>query len=65
MSRGQCRFLNSEVSRAVRAVEKAGKTVKRVEIDPVTGKITLLFGSPDGEVTNGASLTEEIGRWSP
>jgi hypothetical protein len=58
MSRQKCRFLESEVGRAVRAVEKVGKTVKRVEIDPATGKIILLVGRAEAVAASGNEWDE-------
>jgi hypothetical protein len=47
MPRAKCRWLGTEMTRAVRAVEKAtGKPVKRVEIDQ-TGKIIVFPGGGD------------------
>jgi hypothetical protein len=47
MPRATCLFRGTEVTRAVRAVEKAtGKKAKRVEIDQ-TGKIIVFPGGDD------------------
>jgi hypothetical protein len=43
------RFNEREVSRAVRAVRRTGENVDRVEIDPTTGKITVILAKPCGE----------------
>ena len=43
MPRGRCPFRGTDVTRACRAVEKAGKKVARVEIE--AGKITLVLGN--------------------
>ena len=42
MARGRCAFKESDVTRAVKAVQKAGCEVARVEIEP--GKITVVAG---------------------
>ena len=51
MSKSQWAFRPTEVTRAIKAAEKAGKTVAEVDIDPSTGKIVLKFresgASPD------------------
>jgi hypothetical protein len=43
MPRRKCLFRGTEVTRAVRAAEKANQRVARVEIDQ-TGKIILILG---------------------
>jgi hypothetical protein len=40
------RFRLNEIARATRAVRKAGLPVAKVEIDPVTEKITVIPGKP-------------------
>jgi hypothetical protein len=40
--RGPNRFNEREVTRAMRAVERAGKSVDRVEIDPGNGKLVVI-----------------------
>jgi hypothetical protein len=45
MPRAKCPFRGTEVTRAVRAVEKANQKVARVEIEP--GKIILILGGSD------------------
>lgn len=48
------RFKEIDVKRAIRATQAAGLLVTRVEIDPETGKITVIAGAADGpaESTN-------------
>jgi hypothetical protein len=46
MARARCLFRGTEVTRACRAVEKAGKQVARVEIDK-SGKIVLVIGGDE------------------
>jgi hypothetical protein len=43
MKRGPCKFKQCDVTRALKAVAKAGMTVVRVEIDP-DGKIVIGTG---------------------
>jgi len=44
--RGVNRFNQREVTRAVRALRLAGESVDRVEINPRSGKISLVLGKP-------------------
>jgi hypothetical protein len=37
------RFLERELARAIRAARKAGESEARVEVDPSTGKITVVL----------------------
>jgi cell division protein FtsI/penicillin-binding protein 2 len=46
MSSGPYSFTETEVKRAIRSVEKAGKTVAGVEINPRTGSILVHVGKP-------------------
>ena len=53
--RSRSRFLETELARAVRAARAAGG--ERVEVDPLTGKISVIVGKPaeavaDNEVEN-------------
>ena len=49
MTRARCTFRESDVRRAIRAAEKAGKTVQRIEIEP-DGKIAIVTGDqPKGK----------------
>jgi hypothetical protein len=45
------RFNQREVSRAVRAVAETGAAVDRVEIDPTSGKISVILAKPGGAKT--------------
>lgn len=47
--RGPNRFSEREVTRAMRAVERAGKHIDRVEIDPTSGKLVVILAK-SGEV---------------
>jgi hypothetical protein len=52
VARGKCAFKESDVTRAIKAVTKAGVGVARVEIDP-NGKIVVVAGKAAAdEVTN-------------
>jgi hypothetical protein len=47
--RGPNRFNQREVTRAVRAAHESGAPVDRVEVDPATGKISVILAKPGGE----------------
>ncbi len=62
MGRGPCTFKERDVSRAVKAVRKAGIDVARVEIDK-DGKIVVVAGSSGnsdglGEIAHNADRNE-------
>ena len=46
MSRGQQTFKQTDVTKAIKAIVKAGVAVARVEIDR-TGKIAIMTAKPD------------------
>src|SRR5262249_21941379 len=55
--RGPNRFYQREVARSVSGVTDTGETVERVEIDPASGKITVIVGAArddgtESKVTN-------------
>lgn len=50
MARGKCAFKERDVTRAVKAVTKAGIEVVRVEIEP--GKIVVIAGKPVNDMVN-------------
>jgi len=59
-SRSENRFRQREVSRALRAAHEAGEAIDRVEIDPHTGKISVILAKSgervaDNEVENWVS----------
>jgi hypothetical protein len=59
------RFHQREVSRALRAVHDSGTAVDRVEIDPSTGKISVILAKPGGEAaTATANEWDEDGKAS-
>ena len=46
------RFNQREVVRALKAARLAGENVDRVEIDPASGKISLVLGKPADASSN-------------
>jgi hypothetical protein len=46
MSKRPSIFRQSDLKRALRAAKGAGIEVKQIEIDPTTGKITMITGDP-------------------
>ena len=48
MSRGRCSFRESDVRRAVRAIEATGKEIAAVEIS-AEGKIRIVVGKTDAQ----------------
>jgi len=69
MSRGPQRFRERDVTRAVKAVVKAGVEVARVEID-TEGRIVVVAGKPaDGHAPNewdealGTTPEQELEAW--
>jgi hypothetical protein len=52
------RFNQREVSRAIRAARLAGERPDRVEIDPATGRITVIIANP-GDAPPAAAATNE------
>jgi hypothetical protein len=57
MGHGPCTFKESDVTRAIKAAEKSGKKVVRMEIDP-NGKIALDFNT-----TSKGSASIERNEW--
>jgi hypothetical protein len=49
------RFAQREVARAVRGVTDAGAAVHRVEIDPASGKISVIIARPGADARDDAS----------
>jgi hypothetical protein len=58
MSRGRCSFRESDVRRAVRAIEATGKEVAVVEIS-VEGKIRVVISKPDDQESVGSRQPNE------
>ena len=53
MSRRPCAFRQRDIARAVRGAEAGGVQIGRVDIDPVTGKISIV---PATEPKNDSEL---------
>ena len=53
------RFNQREVARALRAARLAGERPERVEIDPATGKITVIIAQPAATAATTAATTNE------
>ena len=53
MGRRSCSFRQRDVTKAVKAVAAAGCQVARAEIEPTTGKIIVVVGSPQEMDSNG------------
>jgi hypothetical protein len=58
--RGPCRFRKGEVVRAAKAAEAAGLSVERVEIDPATGKISVIVKTAEAEVSQLANEWDSL-----
>jgi hypothetical protein len=54
MSRGLQSFKQTDVTKALKAAEKAGFDVSRCEIDPHTGKIVMIAGPRDTTAETGS-----------
>jgi hypothetical protein len=54
--RSRNRFRERELARAVRAAKCAGG--ERVEVDPATGKISVIIAKPDNEATTNNALDQ-------
>ena len=57
MSKGKQAFRRRDLTRAIKAVEAAGKEVARAEIDSVTGRIVLVIAM------SGASPVDTTNEW--
>ena len=49
------RFHERELARALRAAKKSGTAIDRVEVDPATGKISVIIAQPNALPTPAAS----------
>jgi hypothetical protein len=58
MSRGRCSFRESDVRRAVRAIEATGKEIAAVEIS-AEGKIRIVVGKSDAQKSAGSGESNE------
>ena len=59
MSRGRCSFRESDVRRAVRAIEATGKEIAAVEIS-AEGKIRIVVGKPNPQQSAGGNEWDEV-----
>ena len=57
MPRSPCSFRETDVRRAVKAARASGIDIVRLEIEPVTGKITIMTSS------SGAEKITDLDRW--
>ena len=63
MARSRQHFRQTDVTKAVRAVAKAGVTVARVEVSP-DGRIVVIAGAPGQEQNSStAELDRELGEF--
>jgi hypothetical protein len=53
------RFRETEVTRAARAAEKAGLVISRVDVDPSTGRISVVVGKP-GDAAAAVNPWDEV-----
>jgi hypothetical protein len=58
MSRGPQSFKLADLEKALRAAKKAGLAVSRLEYDPRTKKIVIVFGKPDTAEANISDANE-------
>jgi hypothetical protein len=54
------RFHETELARALRAAKKSGTAIDRVEVDPATGRISVIISKPDGD---NAKTGNEVENW--
>lgn len=57
------RFRRTEAKRLVQATLDAGLSVKRVEVDPASGKISVIPGNADDAVAESLTADDELERW--
>jgi hypothetical protein len=48
MPRSPCSFRETDVRRAIKAARSSGLDIARLEIEPVTGKISIMTSSSSG-----------------
>lgn len=58
MPRSRCSFRETDVRRAVKAARSSGIDIAGVEIEPATGKITIMTASKCG-----AEKITDLDRW--
>jgi hypothetical protein len=51
-TRGLSKFTRTDLTKAAKATLAAGLPVRGIDVDPATGKITVLVGEPAGEPSN-------------
>jgi hypothetical protein len=56
------RFKEREVARALRATRLAGETPTSVEVDPTTGKISVMLAKPGAEAAADTNEWDEVGQ---
>lgn len=61
MPRAPAHFREADVVRLIRAAERAGMQVGRVEVDPKTGRIVVLRAG--GEPADDGALDAELREW--
>ena len=58
-TRSTNRFHERELARALRAAKKSGTAIDRVEVDPATGRISVVIAKPSEVPTPTASAWDE------
>ena len=51
MSRGKCKFKQSDITRALRATKAAGVGISKIEIEP-DGRMVIVLSDGEGEMTD-------------
>jgi hypothetical protein len=59
-TRGLSRYKRTETRRLLQSVADAGHTVRGLEVDPTTGALRILFGTPDAPVSGGGDLDQWV-----
>lgn len=62
MARGKCTFRQRDVTAALRAVEAAGLSVARIQIDPA-GNVTVHTGAPEEEPGSGVITDADLEKY--
>jgi hypothetical protein len=63
MSRDPNRIRQADIERAVRAVNRAGLSISRIEVDPATGKISIHVGGAAPELSKEAAADAAFDEW--
>jgi hypothetical protein len=58
--RSRSTFRQGDVTRAVRAVAAAGVPIARVDVDPQTGTIRVVIGTPEAQDSTSDDLDREL-----